>query len=329
MTLYPSLPMAGLRRGYPLQRMTQISTIIRKDRSILIILPLSCMLAYLTIGLIWADAPAFDKKDVLFKADVSRVIDDMTDPDADHERTTVHPLFVLFLNPLGALGARFSTDRVFVAIVINSLFASLAVLLYYLILRGCSLNALYASLFSTVLAFSASHIVFSSIPETFIISTASLLLLLLVYLFFRHSRWFLFLFIPASIFSFGITSTNIVLCFILLFFAVATGSFRKTTLEALSSILLILVATSVAAWYQNRLYPTSSLFWEAFPYTEELNWVSSDMIHKPLNTLSEAAPVFFLYNVIAPELLLSNNNGKQTIAISRSPIRNIDLLTLM
>ena len=45
----------------------------------------------------------FERADLALGADVPRVIADLTRFEANHYRTKVHPLFVILLNPPGAL----------------------------------------------------------------------------------------------------------------------------------------------------------------------------------------------------------------------------------
>ena len=56
---------------------------------------------YFIVSLRLSKTSAFTEFDILFEMDTPRVIKDMTRPEATHNRTKVHPIYVLLMNPIG------------------------------------------------------------------------------------------------------------------------------------------------------------------------------------------------------------------------------------
>jgi hypothetical protein len=77
---------------------------------------------YLYGGLLFADKGIFAKYGLLLDADVPRVNVDITEFHGDHHRTSVHPLYVLFVNPMGLILSNVVTNETSIALFINSAF---------------------------------------------------------------------------------------------------------------------------------------------------------------------------------------------------------------
>ena len=71
---------------------------------------------------------------VFFNADTARVYDDMTSFEANHYRTKVHPLFVLFTQPF-VLVLKKIFGELNAVVIFQAFIGALCVVLFYLILR--------------------------------------------------------------------------------------------------------------------------------------------------------------------------------------------------
>jgi len=111
-----------------------IKKYITKDSITAISLLFLFFFTYFSIGTAFASTPLFDYVDIFFGADTTRVILDLTTPRSNHARS-VHPLLVLFFNPLGKHLTTFTGSRVTAALLLSTFFGGLTVMLFYMILK--------------------------------------------------------------------------------------------------------------------------------------------------------------------------------------------------
>jgi len=255
---------------------------------------------YFSIGLSFSKTEVFKNFNKLFDSDVPRVVNDLTVFGADHHHTDRHPLFVLFFNSLGVLLTKFLNKGI-VAVLLNSLFGSATIILFYLFLKKINLGETFALIFSFFLSITWAHLIFSSIPDTFIFSAFSLILLLDIYLYLKSDSLFLGIFIIASIFSFGIAATNLVFSFILLFFRFRKKKFLKQIKFWFIFILVFLLISISLATIQKKIYPSTVEFFKVEDVLKDsgtfFRW---DFFDSPFKSLSNTLPNFFIYNVVAP-----------------------------
>jgi hypothetical protein len=178
--------------------------------------PIRTLLPYLTIGaglfllsgLLFLAIPYVARQtiDIWFGADVQRVIHDMTDPLANHERTIVHPVFPLILLPIGGLLAKFTSSLGIAAQLLISLSAAMTGILLFATTQNLGLKPIDSWLLIGAFASSSAFIFWWSIPETF--PTGSLSILVPFYLLSRQEArlkaWTL-----ALAGSLAITTTNV------------------------------------------------------------------------------------------------------------------------
>ena len=160
---------------------------------------------YAVLGMSLAYTTVFNYMDAMFGADVERVVYDLTALGSDHSYTTMHPLFVLFFNPIGYLLAAALASKVNAAVILNSFFGGLCVVGARAFFRKAGLRELHAVAFAAALGLSAAHMFFGAVPETWIFTAFSLILLFLL-------SWtrpgMLAWCIPAGVFSLGLLTTN-------------------------------------------------------------------------------------------------------------------------
>jgi hypothetical protein len=282
----------------------------KKDVIVVISLFFVLFFIYSTIGIIMSKTVIFDKYDVVFDTDVCKITYYLTSNaprESDFTDTCRHPLFLVF-NPIASKMSNL-IDRKIVAVLFTSLFGSGSIGLFYILLRKKISNLNFALFFSLLLAFSWSNLFFSSMPETFIFSCFSLLLLLNVCFYFKQCKMFPLFFVLAAVFSIGMTFTNAVLVIILLIYL----SWYKPTYVFFKNFLiygfLIFILLLICSTVQKQVYPKSYHILQ--PHSGEFYWVNYNIFKQPMQTASQSMPQFFLYNVVAPELKTYPLAGKE------------------
>jgi hypothetical protein len=260
---------------------------------------------YFAWGLALGKAGGYAYLNAALNADHERVISDLTDINAYHGRTDVHPLFVLILNPVGALITKGLGSRLAAAVLMNSVAGALCVVMTKAFLRRAGLSEIVAVLFAAILGLSATHIFFGSTPETWIFAAAGVILLFNLAVFTPGSTA---RFLPAAVFAFGTVTSNLVTAAV----AYAVGMYKKIGFKALlakTAVFSVSVAACAAALsvVQKLLYPRSTIFF--LPEVYRLEFSSYSPIVRYFNDLSatyllarlvKLAGVFLLYNLVAP-----------------------------
>lgn len=289
---------------------------------------------YAATGLALSRTSAFTKDDVLFELDTPRAIGDMTMPQANHYRTTVHPLYVLMVNPWGTMlrnlvGREMNRQvRLFhvwlvepdgemrkkligaevnAAVLLNSFLGAAGVALGFVFFRLCTKRLVDAVLAALVFGLSASQLILSAVPDTASLAVCSLLVTYI--LFWRTletGRPRLRAWIPAGVFSLGVTTTNFaqtVICFAVCAFAARGRQHggRHPVVGLLGLVGGVLAIASVLALLQRALYPSSSLFFLPEAYREEMDYSSLQILHSPLPVVVQLFRNFSWINFIVPD----------------------------
>lgn len=231
--------------------------------------------------------------------DLLRVVGDLAVFRADHNKALTHPLFVLLFNPAGTLLARLLGSPVIAAMLLGALMGALAVVLVSLCLRKAGLGLAPALLWGAVVGLSASHLVFSVFPETFVFAAASLILLVLLVLV-RPGN--LLAFVPAGMLAFGVTITNFAQAALLYAFSLpaAARDWRgRATRFALFVVAVLTLSTA--------LHLASSVVYGHWPYflrpptTGQQDYLFS--FESSSTTLQRAHALALhiaVYNIVAP-----------------------------
>ncbi|HLO13646.1 MAG TPA: hypothetical protein VK206_02380 [Anaerolineales bacterium] len=128
----------------------------------------------------------------------------------------VHPAILLFLRPLvWCLSLFLHGNRLHAVFIMNALAGAGCVLLVWLIMKRASGDTAYSLIIASLLGASASHLLLSSMFETYIYSALALLLFIFLI---QSEHTSLKFTAPVGILIFGITVTNIVQSSILYFF---------------------------------------------------------------------------------------------------------------
>jgi hypothetical protein len=269
---------------------------------------------YAALGLALASTTVFNYMDVLFGTDVERVVYDLTALGSDHAYTTVHPLFVLFFNPIGFLLAAVLSSKITAAVAINSFFGGLCVAGAHAFFRNAGLKEFHAVAFSVALGLSSAHLFFGSVPETWTFTAFSLIVLFLLSVL-RPGRlaWF----VPAGVFSLGILPTNFFQGLIVYFSSLWRRSAFGVTLKKLAAFAAsVLLAGAALSYLQRGLYPSSRLFFLPGSWRDSLTWYLW-RLGEPAEVVIRALRLigyYFLFNIFAPGLDVTTvTSGKALI----------------
>jgi hypothetical protein len=250
------------------------------------------------------------RNNMFFHSDIGRVIGDIARPRAPHDRTSVHPLFVLLTHPFGA-GLNYWIDSPPVAAVtLNSFIGGLSVSLacFFFRMNGVSLRR--AALGALFLGFSASNLYFGSAPETYIFSLLSIILLFLAVVL-KPGQWRYFL--PLGILSFGVLITNGAMAVITygVSLARAMSWARRLVLIALLGLGILALAAALAL-VQKQIWPTSDLFFRPAALEREKGF-ASDRRTWQLVVQRETLLLryVFIFDFIAPKTYINTEKPKR------------------
>ncbi|HNK62818.1 MAG TPA: hypothetical protein PLE14_02125, partial [Anaerolineales bacterium] len=257
---------------------------------------LSLAAGFLVLYLLFSSVlnhPIFDVDDIYFDADgLNWRMRLTTDTWQDYYQRSVHPFVILLLKPPVDLIAFFlKGNKLWAAYLFFALGGAACVYLTWMFIKSATRNSAYASLIAALLGLSASHLIFGSLIETYIILAASMLLFYVLLLKDRP----LPMLVAASLATIGITYTNFAQNVIALFSAKPDikRTFRFGVWVAVFLVLLTLL--------NNLLYPGAHPF---FFIPSTLQAEQQNVF--PFNALRVQALVraFFFQNIAAPTPIL-------------------------
>jgi hypothetical protein len=253
-------------------------------------------LAFFAIYLVIATAlnhPRFDVDDIFFDADgMNWRLRLTTDNWQDFYWRSVHPFVLLLLKPPVDLATMLlKGNKLFGAYVVVALGGATCVFLAWKFINRVTGNIVYASLTASILGFSASHLVFGSLIETYIFLAASLLLF---FLFLLEERPLSAL-VLASLPVIGITHSNFAQNTLALF---TMKPNIKVMFRYVATVLVLLVQLSLV---NNLFFPDAQPFFftPSALLAEEQNFFPFDALR--VQALTRA---FLFSNVVAPTPVL-------------------------
>jgi len=261
----------------------------------------------MSFGLSFRSTIAYKYISLLFEADHSRVIEELTDPRGYHERTNAHPIFVLVFNTPGRALTALTRSSATAAVILNSFFGALAIVFAerFFVARG--MDGKRAIAFAVVLGLSATHLVFGSTPETWVFAAFGIILLFYLAVK-KPGKWGWFL--PAGVFAAGMVTTNLIPTAI----AFGAGLFgrrraRGVIIRVVAFVAAITGILVALAFLQKQFYPTAGLFFAPSTFAYELNhyvpiyvhrndYGTGDYFVRALQTIGYT----LLFNVVAPAI---------------------------
>ncbi|OVE76027.1 hypothetical protein BVX97_02500 [bacterium E08(2017)] len=259
---------------------------------------------YIMLASRMADTLVYDYDGLLFHTDTAEVAEDITEfQTRNHGDTNVHPLFVLFVTPLGSLLNSFLPVTTSI-ILLNALFGTLIVWTAYVAFRLLGLPRYQALLWTMLTGCSASNLLFVCIPERHIFASFSITLMCLLCI--RHpgktSRlsW-------AGIATFGVTITNFIQCIILFFASLHSKRLKriKTFPARIRKVIqftfvTILIVTTLSL-IQKQIWPDTRYFFLAENLKEEKDFMEQPGTSSELTSRAmELGAHMFVYNIAAP-----------------------------
>jgi hypothetical protein len=240
--------------------------------------------------------PQFRTLDQYFDTDISVWIQRLTvttREDVSMVRA-VHPAIFIFLRPVVWFFSIFLYgDRLHAVFIMNALAGASCVLLVWLIVKQASGNAPYALIMASLLGASASHLLLSSMLETYIYSALAILFFIFLI---QNENTSLKFTVPAGILVFGITITNIIQTCILYFL-------KYPRLKVMIKyVLLVVLITAALNLLQVWIYPQAkSLFLPSNLFFEQRYVLNPfDFSWRSAGRFSLIARAIPLYGVVAP-----------------------------
>jgi len=293
----------------------------RPDRLRACALFLAFLLLYVTGGRLFQRAVprAYRYLDQLFDADVPSRIIDLTRFAGPHYRTHLHPLFLLLLNPLGVClksGLRgLGVDQAgrTAASLMCGVAGAAAVAAFFFLLRRGGLAAGAALRWSVLFGLSASQLFFSIFPETYAFSTLALVLAFALGGTSRPRA------VAAGVAAFGMTLTNlgaVVLARAQPDEAMAAKSSPGLVPRSLvSHVLMVLALAAGLSLVQAALYKDTGAFWQVdgLGRDDRLSFVWPQDARDVALRARELVAYFFLWDLAAPRLLVSNSDLPRTV----------------
>lgn len=215
----------------------------------------------------------------------------------------VHPFILLILRPpVWLLSLFLNGDKYHAALLLNAAFGGVCVFLAWIFFKKRTGNTAYSLLIAALLGFSISHLVLSSLLESYIFSAAALIIFFMLAQSRDSKLWQLSL---AGLVTFGITVTNFIQTCIDL---VVIRRDIKLTFKYVVVVLSVAVLLALA---QNLLYPKSDPFFLTNRYKSEASNMKdySDMgKDQIIRDLKSRVNVTFrnttLFSVVAPRPLI-------------------------
>jgi hypothetical protein len=262
----------------------------------------------------------FHYLDQVFDADIPSRIIDLTRVQGPHPRSQYHPLFVLLLNPLGfglralvrsGLGVE-ASGRV-AAIALCSAAGGVAAAAFARLLIGSGLAPVRAVLWTLVFGLSASQLVFASLPESWIFSGLTLVLLFAVGTRPAPPRDGLLL---AGAAAFGMAVTNLGAAALVRARWLIPERRPAPILVGLARYLfLVLLLTALLATLQAVLYPGTTPFYrpELLNRDDQLSFVNTPTPSAFLERGTEVGAHLLFFDVAAPRLVVTETGTPRTI----------------
>ena len=182
---------------------------------------------------------------LLFDADTARVIGDMTNPLADHNRLDVHPLFVLLTQPICLLLTGITQNKILSIIIMSAFTSSISTLFIYKILKLINNTEKVNILVTIIYLISFSNIIYTSGIETY--NFASLFLILLFYEFIKiikekdlnKNKEKVLIFLGLMTLSFTITNFIVYLIIIFVLWIFKKINIKKSIILIITPLILL------------------------------------------------------------------------------------------
>jgi len=268
--------------------------------------------------------PALEKNTVLFEADAGPWMTILASPESAPINRAVHPLSLILIRPLVRLVSGFMGEHYALGgMIVVSLVAAVCVFMTWLFVKRATNSSTYAFIFAIFLGSTATHLLFGSLAENYIFGAAALIFFFLLI---QSNETRFSVLVPAGLFLFGITITNIAQGVIALFFS-------KFNFKRLLQYSAIVIASGILlTLLTNVIYPKAiTFFFVPNDIAFEFNFVKSSsagVLSDPIR-LSDPQSIVRKLNVVGRSIFLYGPVGPRVIEATsdKPPFPTIDLKT--
>jgi hypothetical protein len=213
----------------------------------------------------------------------------------------VHPLLLLFVVPITKFLHIFISSQLHCVLIVNSFFGALGTLLAFFCFRQLTHQVGRSILLTILFGFSASQLIFSSVPESYSLSACSIIITYLLFLLcLQHKKIYFGLWILAGILTLGVVVTNFIQTFIC--FTVALFAVERERMK-IYILLRYIVTVFLVVFFLNALqkyFLGGQIFVDPQVYLYEKQFLKPLLFSQPLFVFKEIIKNFFLINFIAP-----------------------------
>lgn len=211
-------------------------------------------------------------EDAYFGLDQDRAFRDLTTWDADHYRTKVHPLFVLFLQPIVRSMNVVIGNSYISVMILQAVVGAAAVTLVCRYLAEIGVPFKGRTLLTLIYGVSFSQLIFTISPETYVFGGLSLIgMHYYVLRCFKSRKLSVPALVSAGVLTIAITVTNFAQFVIALHFLLKRNlpSYKHAKTIFWRIVIAVLIIASVLAGVQKVLYPSSLFFGQYLLFPDE------------------------------------------------------------
>jgi len=252
---------------------TKLKNLTSKDLEKIIFI--FSMLFFVTIGtLLTYNFDFTNNYNLLFDSDTSRVIKDAIDFSANHDRLSVHPLFILFVEPTIFILRGLVHNNMLALVILSAIVSSLSVTFIFKTINLVSKNNKLNLLLSLIYMFSFSNYVYTAGIEIY--NIAALFLIILFYYFIKKmgengfTKYSYFILTVLGVLTFTFTLTNYLVFLIVIFVLLIS---KKVKFKYLLGIVLASITLSIGlncaqklVWHNTPLVIKTSIKGEKLSY---------------------------------------------------------------
>jgi hypothetical protein len=212
----------------------------------------------------------------------------------------VHPLLLLFVVPITKFLHIFIPSTLNCVLIINSLFGCLGTLLAFFFFRELTHQPVQSVLLTILFGFSASQLIFSSVPESYSLSACSIVITYILFLSsLQNKKINTKLWIMAGTLTLGVVVTNFIQTFIC--FTVALFAVEKERNKLYALMRYVIAVFSIVFIFNRVQYIIfgGQLFIDPQVYLYETQYLKPLLFNHPIFVLKEIMKNFFLINIIA------------------------------
>lgn len=296
----------------------KLNNVIKNNDSIrkAIIFSIICFLLYFILGSIYTYyINSIGKYNLFFGTDSPRVLIDLTQISGGHQRTAVHPLFVIFFQPIVHIFNAIIGNKLLASILLQSIISAISICFLYLLFGKLKLDKKIQKLLLIICALSFGNIVFNATIETY--SFAQLFIIILLYFTMckkneNLNNWDITILVLLGIANLGVTITNYFVYILLLLYLIGFNKKLKLSKKLFLLFIIVLLSCTISiaiSEVQAVLFSESSLFFKDNLYgflsgsSKELNYVEQYSIANIFNQIKAV----FSYGFFAPKLELTQD----------------------